>query len=107
VIATSRITVSGGVTATLTDASSIGILVQRIVGEDRTRGQVAYELEPVGRVPLGFFEKGSLRTHWDLEVDGEPLLPGRYLVTLRAIEGDVIRELGEPQVLRISPGLVR
>ncbi|RIL07818.1 MAG: hypothetical protein DCC71_01690 [Proteobacteria bacterium] len=101
VITSSRITLTGGVNATLTSASSIGILVQRIVGESRVRGQVEYELEAVGRVPLGFFGAGKARTQWDLEVDGEPLPPGRYLVTLRAVEGDVVRELGEPQVLKI------
>ena len=36
------------------------------------------------------------------EVNGEPLPPGRYLVTLRAVEGTVVRELGESQVLKID-----
>jgi hypothetical protein len=64
-------------------------------------GRKAYELETVGRFPLGSFGAGNVFTHWDFEVDGEPLPPGKYLVTLRAVEGDVVRELGEPQVLRI------
>ena len=53
VITASRITSTGGVTATLTQASGIGILVQRILGVTKERGQKQYELETVGRVPLG------------------------------------------------------
>ena len=106
VITASRITSTGGVTATLTQASGIGILVQRIVGVTKERGQKHYELETVGRVPLGEYGAGNVFTHWDLEVDGDPLPPGKYLVTLRAVEdtaeGTVVRELGEPQVLRIN-----
>lgn len=102
VLTASRITTTGFVTATLTSASSIGILVQRIIGTTMEHGHKRYELEPVGRVPLGFFHTGKLATQWDLAVGGEPLPPGRYLVTLRAVEGDVVRELGESRVLRIG-----
>ncbi len=102
VITASRITTTGNVTATLTEASRIGILVQRITGVTKERGQKLYELEPVGRVPLGDYGAGNVFTHWDFEVDGEALPPGRYLVTLRAVDGDLIREFGEPQVLRIG-----
>lgn len=102
VLTASRITLTGTVTATLASASSIGILVQRIVGATLERGQKHYELEPVGRVPLGFFHTGKIETQWDLAVAGEPLSPGRYLVTLRAVEGDVVRELGESRVLQIG-----
>ena len=62
-----------------------------------------YELETVGRFPLGEYGAGNVFTHWDFEVEDEPLAPGKYLVTLRAVEGDVVRELGEPQVLKIDP----
>ena len=104
VITTSVITRSGSVTATLRDASSIGIIVQRIVGRTRVLGRKTWKLEPVGRVPLGSFGAGNVFTHWDFEVDGKPLPPGRYLVTLRAVEDDVVRELGKPQVLKIRRG---
>ena len=100
------ITNAGNVNATLTLASSIGIFVQRIVGKTRVLGKKAYELETVGRVPLGAYGAGNVFTQWDFAVNGEPLSPGRYLVTLRAVddvgEGPVARELGEPQVLRID-----
>jgi hypothetical protein len=102
VLTANRITTTGVVTATLASASSIGILVQRIVGVTIDRGHERYELEAVGRVPLGFFHTGELRTQWNFAVAGEPLAPGNYLVTVRAVEGDVVRELGESQVLRID-----
>lgn len=102
VLTTSRITTRGLVTATLASASSVGILVQRIVGKTIENGRKRWELETVGPVPLGFFETGKLRTQWDLAVDGEPLPRGLYLVTLRAVEGDVVRELGKSRVLKIG-----
>ena len=100
-IGSSVISRTGTVNATLVSAASIGIFVQRIVGKTEVLGRKAYELETVGRFPLGMYGAGNVFTHWDFEVDGEPLPPGKYLVTLRAVEGDVVRELGEPQVLRI------
>lgn len=100
------ITNTGNVNATLQLASSIGIFVQRIVGKTTVLGRKAYELETVGRVPLGSYGEGNVFTHWDFAVDGVPLPPGRYLVTLRAVEataeGTVVRELGEPQVLKVD-----
>lgn len=102
VLTASRVAITGAVTATLASASSIGILVQRIVGATREHGYKRYELEPVGRVPLGFFHTGELQVQWDFTVGGEPLPPGHYLVTLRAVEGDVVRDLGESQVMRIG-----
>jgi hypothetical protein len=94
-------TPTGTVTGTLTQTSRVGILVQRILGKTKSLGRKAYEVEPVGRFPLGEFPKGRLRTHWDLTVDGQKLEPGRYLVTLRAVDGDIALELGRPRVLRI------
>ena len=102
VLASSAITRTGQVNATLTSASSIGIFVQRIVGKTKVLGRKAYELETVGRVPLGSYGAGNVFTHWDFAVNGEPLAPGRYLVTVRAVEGDVVREFGESQVLTIG-----
>ena len=102
VITASLFLATGEVTATLTGASRIGILVQRIVGKTKVLGRKTYRLETVGRVPLGEYGAGNVFTHWDFEVAGEPLPPGRYLVTLRAVDGDLIREFGEPQVLRID-----
>ncbi len=102
VITGSQISTTGNVNATLRLAANIGIFVQRIVGVTKESGQKQYELETVGRFPLGMYGAGSVFTHWDFEVNGEPLAPGKYLVTVRAVEGDVVRELGTPQVLRIK-----
>jgi hypothetical protein len=101
-ISTSSFSQVGNVNVTLVQASSIGIFVQRIVGKTEVLGRKAYELETVGRFPLGSYGAGNVFTHWDFEVDGEALAPGKYLVTVRAVEGDVVRELGEPQVLKID-----
>lgn len=106
VITSSAITRSGTVNATLASAANIGIFVQRIVGKTKVFGRKAFEFETVGRVPLGSFGEGNVFTSWDFAVDGEPLPPGKYLVTLRAVEdtdaGTAVRELGEPQLLRIK-----
>ena len=96
------ITSAGNVNATLLGASSIGIFVQRIVGKTRVLGQVEYQLETVGRFPLGSFGEGNVFTQWDFTVGGAPLPPGFYQVTVRAVEGDVVRELGKPQGLWID-----
>lgn len=101
VIASSQITLSGQVNATLLEPTRIGILVQRILGVTKDRGVKQYELERVGRVPLGDYGAGKVFTQWDFAVDGEPLPPGRYLVTLRALEGDLVRELGRSRVIHI------
>ncbi len=102
IIGSSVISQVGNVNATLTLASSIGIFVQRIVGKTRVLGRKAYELETVGRFPLGMYGAGNVFTHWNFEVNGEPLAPGKYLVTVRAVEGDLVRELGKPQVMKIK-----
>jgi len=102
VLSSGVISRTGNVNATLLQASSIGIFVQRILGKTEVDGQKGYELETVGRFPLGSYGEGNVFTQWDFTVDGAPLPPGRYLVTLRAVEGTIVRELGESQVLRIG-----
>jgi hypothetical protein len=102
VITSSAITRTGNVNGTLASASFIGILVQRIVGTSGKGRRKQYEPEEVGRVPLGPYGAGNVLTQWDFAVDGVALAPGRYLVTVRALEGDVVRELGDPQVLKID-----
>jgi hypothetical protein len=57
--------------------STVGILVERVHGHHVTR---------VGRVPLGAHHKGSIRLRWDLRVNGKRLRPGRYRITLRALD---------------------
>jgi hypothetical protein len=102
-IASNVITNVGNVNATLLSASSIGIFVQRIVGTTQVLGKTTWELETVGRFPLGSYGEGNVFTHWDFTVNGEPLPPGTYQVTVRAVDDDVAREFGEPQVVWIKP----
>ena len=91
----------GIVTANLAVASGVGLFVQRITGRQRVLGKRAFKLRTVGRVPLGAFKKGRLRKRWDFRVNGKRLRPGRYLVTVRAVRGKTVRELGKPKVIRI------
>ncbi len=101
------ITISRGhaiVGARLGRRAPVGILVQRIVRQRRVRGHVVRTLRPVGRVPFGERAKGALRARWDLRVNGRPLRPGRYLVTLRAFSSKGPRRVvahADPVVLRI------
>jgi hypothetical protein len=93
------------VEARLTVHGGVGILVQRIVGRHRILGRREYKLRMVGRVPLGFFKKGRHHLHWNLRVNGRPLRPGRYLVTLRALSRQgVVRDLAKPDVIRVRRG---
>jgi hypothetical protein len=57
----------------------------------------------IGRVPFGPQHRGKVRIHWDGTVNGHPLRPGRYRITLRALK-DVkhIVETARPDVLRIA-----
>jgi hypothetical protein len=91
----------GIVTANLTVASGVGIFVQRITGRQRVLGKRAFKLRTVGRVPFGTFKKGRVRERWNFRVNGKRLRPGRYLVTVRAVRGKTVRELGKPKVIRI------
>jgi hypothetical protein len=104
VIVSSTVKRSGTVSAQLAQPSGVGILVQRIIGKKTKEilGQ-PYKLRTVGRVPLGKFPKGRLRTRWDLKVNRKRLRPGRYLVTPRAVgPRKVVRELGKPRVIKVK-----
>jgi uncharacterized delta-60 repeat protein len=70
----------------LTQPTKIGILVRRIAG---------HRLIDVGRVPLGVRHAGA-RIRWDLRVDGHRLVPGRYVVNVRALRGQKVVEVGPP-----------
>jgi WD40-like Beta Propeller Repeat len=87
---------------TLSGSSSVGILVQRIVGHHKLFGRRVPVLRKVGRVPFGAFRRGKHRVRWDLRVNGHKLRRGRYLITPRALtKKGVVRELGKPHVLRV------
>jgi hypothetical protein len=67
-------------------------------------GQVVRTRRPVGRVPFGERAKGRLRVRRNLRVNGRPLRPGRYLITLRAFSGKGPRRVvahAQPVVMRI------
>lgn len=52
-------------------------------------------------MPLGTFKKGRGAQALGLRVNGKRLRAGRYLVTVRAVRGTTVRELGKPKVIRI------
>jgi hypothetical protein len=74
------------ISSTLGQGNNVGILVQRIVGFRHVHGNRVLATRSVGRVPLGHHPRGSLRIRWDLKVAGHRLEPGKYLVTLRALD---------------------
>ena len=74
------------ISSTLGQGNNVGILVQRIVGFRHVHGNRVLATRRVGRVPLGHHPRGSLRIRWDLKVAGHRLEPGKYLVTLRALD---------------------
>jgi hypothetical protein len=74
------------VSSTLGQSNNVGILVQRIVGIHHLHGTRVFATRAVGRVPLGHHPRGSLKIRWDLKVDGHRLKPGKYLITLRALD---------------------
>jgi hypothetical protein len=90
-------------TFSVVKTTSVGIIVQRIVGKKRFLGRRVPKLRLVGRVPFGEFEPGV--THevvWDGKVDGKRLRHGRYLVTPRSVTPDVqVLDLGDPVEFRI------
>jgi hypothetical protein len=71
----------------------VGIIVDK-VGKHGTKR--------VGRVPLGTHPRSTLRLAWDLKVNGKPLAPGRYRVTLRALDKKRhVLGLTKPVTLRV------
>jgi hypothetical protein len=74
------------ISSTLGQGNTVGILVQRIVGIRHVHGKRVLATKNVGRVPLGHHPRGSLKVRWDLKVNGHRLKPGKYLVTLRALD---------------------
>jgi hypothetical protein len=77
---------SAVLSSTLGQSNNVGILVQRIVGVRHVHGKRVLATRTVGHVPLGHHPRGSLKIRWNLKVGGHRLKPGRYLVTLRALD---------------------
>jgi hypothetical protein len=88
---------------TLSQNSTAGLLVQRIVGRQNLLGRTAPRLRDAGRVPLGTFSRGRHNIRWGFTVGGRDLQPGCYLVTFRALTGGGrIRDLSTPYTVRIT-----
>ena len=75
-------------------ATRLGILIQRLIGTRRVL---------VGHVPLGLKRVGRLTIRWNLQINGHPLPPGRYLITLRMFDrhGHLIA-LAHPMPLAVN-----
>ncbi len=90
------------VSFSLLQPSSVGILVQRVVGHHELFGRKVPTLERIGRVPFGNFRTGPRHVHWDLRVNGKSLRPGAYQITVRALTKDgLVRDMGKPRIIRI------
>jgi len=103
------------VVATLPVASEVGLLIQRRgksrrvevevqtpTGTDRVTREVPTFIK-VGRIPLGPHHKGRNTIHYKLLVNGHPLAPGNYIVTLRSLnaKGQVL-DLSQPVALTVD-----
>jgi hypothetical protein len=72
--------------SSLGQSNTVGILVQRVLRSKRVHGKKVFVLRSVGRVPLGHHHRGRVKIRWNLRVNGHRLAPGRYLITLRALD---------------------
>jgi hypothetical protein len=87
----------------LGQGNNVGILVDRIVGIRSVHGKRVFVTRTVGRVPLGHHSRGSLKIRWDLKVGGHRLRPGKYLVTLRALDRHrMVLGTTNPAIVKIS-----
>jgi hypothetical protein len=87
----------------LGQSDNVGILVQRIVGTRHVHGKRVLVTRTVGRVPLGHHHRGSLKIRWNLKVGGHRLKPGKYLITLRALDRHRnVLGYANPAVVKIS-----
>jgi hypothetical protein len=96
-------------------ASDVGLLIQRHGKPRRIEvpvktptgtKQVTRELPTfitVGKIPLGHHHKGHNTIHYKLLVNGHPLTPGSYIVTLRSLnaKGQVL-DLSQPVALTVD-----
>ncbi len=90
----------------LLSGSSVGIIVQRVVGRTRVLGRRAPKLKLVGRVPLGQFRKGRRHVRWNRRVNGKRLRRGEYLVTVRSVARRLrVRDLGKPMRCASAEGV--
>ena len=87
---------------TLSQDSSVGLLVQRIVGRHDVLGRTAPKLTIAGKVPLGTFRKGRHAVRWHFSVNRHPLQRGCYVITFRALtRSGQVRDLSTPYTVAI------
>ena len=83
---------AGDLTGSLHTAALIGVLVRQ-----RENGR----LVTLGRVPLGHHPAGPLQIRWSLRVNGRPLAPGVYQLTLRALNGNQVIDETAPATITV------
>lgn len=66
---------------------TIGIVVAKVTGKRTVLGARLPRIKPVGRVPLGRLRNGRASFRWPVEVDGERLKRGTYVLTFRSLRG--------------------
>ena len=92
----------GSASFSLLQPSSVGIMVQRVVGHHKLFGRTVPTLKFVGRIPLGTFRAGRRHVHWRLRVNGKRLRPGTYQLTVRALtKTRSVRDMGKPRMIRV------
>ena len=103
------------IVASLPVASDVGLLIQRRGKPRRVRVEVQAPTGAkrvtrevptfikVGRIPLGPHHKGRNTIRYKLLVNGHPLAPGSYIVTLRSLnaKGQVL-DLSQPVALTVD-----
>ncbi len=96
-------------------ASDVGLLIQRrgkprrveaVIPTPTGTKRVALEVPTfinVGRIPLGHHQEGRNTIRYKLLVNGHPLAPGSYIVTLRSLnaKGQVL-DLSQPVALTVD-----
>ncbi len=103
------------VVTTLPVASDVGLLIQRRGKPRRVAAEVPTPtgtqrvtrevptLIKVGKIPLGPHHKGRNTIHYKLLVNGHPLAPGSYIVTLRSLNSKhQVLDLSQPVALTVN-----
>ena len=80
------------VTATLLKPRTLALLVQAVHG---------HRLITIGLVRLGSHPAGISHIRWHLEVNGQLLTPGRYEVSLHALNGQLLSVPASPGPLTL------
>lgn len=83
---------SAQVTGSLRKAATVGVLVQRREGS---------RLVTIGHQALGHHPAGTFEVRWPLRVNGRRLAPGRYLLTLRALNDNHVIDKTVPTTITV------